>query len=123
MPKSQNNETAAKKPRTKNECKKIGIRMAHGEIFHSAMCNRQQDIPIVFMVLAFAEKKQLDDMIEKKVAAFYEEMKHRQYRSVNGMPTFFSCGMLSVEENSIVIDSYNEEIERMKKLDEEDCND
>lgn len=106
------------KMKSKKECKKIGIMMAHGEIFHSTMCRRQAEVPMVFMVLTFVDEEQLDKMAEDNIVAFYEETSKRQYRTINGMPTFFSCGMLSKDENKIVMMEYKKEVARMKKLEE-----
>jgi hypothetical protein len=91
--------------------------MAHGEVWHSAMCRQQRDISLVFMHLVFAEREVIEELEAQGIVAFYEHMSERQARSVNGMPTFFSCHTLTREENVVVIAAYNEEAARLKALD------
>lgn len=104
---------------TNAQCEKIGIEMAHGQIFHSAFIRDMRELRMVFMVLAFADREMIESMENEGIVAFYEYMREALPRSINGMPIFSSCRKLTADENTRVIDSYNREVDRMKALDDD----
>jgi hypothetical protein len=100
------------------ECKKVGIGMAHGAVFHACMLRRPEDATMVFLSLALASPDDLKAMADKGIDTVYEYMDKAGARGINGYPSFTSCKGLTVEENKKVIAAYHEEVERMKAIED-----
>lgn len=101
---------------TARECKVLGIEMAHGSAFHSDMVKREEEVPMVFPVLMMMGRDKIQEMQDRGVVAFWAYMSETFPRSINGYPMFSALRELTKDENKMVIDSYNEEVERMKEL-------
>jgi hypothetical protein len=100
------------------ECKRLGLRMAHGQVWHSGFC-RDDEVTMVFMILALMGKEDLEKLIADGVVAFWEDMSKASPSSVNGMPIFFSCHTLTKDDNTRVIRAYNDEVAMLRDLDAE----
>jgi hypothetical protein len=87
--------------RTEKELKQLALDVVEGRVFTDRHCNSESDVRSVFMVLSLMDKKQIDEMLEKKPAMFYEYLDKANPISVNGMPTFFSLAFITEEEAKI----------------------
>jgi len=93
----------------------IGIRMAHGTIFHSGMVKNAQDLLCVFVPLSALGVEQVKEVIGKYEACF-EDMRLAGPKTINGYPTFVSVNFLTHEENGKVLTAYLRESGRIKEL-------
>lgn len=93
--------------KTQKELKQLAKKVYDGEIFLSNDQNKiVQCFPIIYM---------LDSQsFGVEIGSLYEEMRHASPRSINGMPMFFSCNILTIDETKDVI-NYLKEIEELMK--------
>lgn len=84
---------------TDDEVKGLARDLVMNKVFMSDQCRIAEDIPMVFPILSFLKKEDIDGMVERKVAYLYEyNDKATPGRSVNGYPIFFSCRTLTQED-------------------------
>ena len=86
------------KNRTEEELKQITVDLFHGKIFTDRHCRRPQDVMMVFMPLGLMEPKAFRKLQKDSPGMIFEYLDKASPRSVNGMPGFFSCQMLSQED-------------------------
>lgn len=86
------------KNKTDEELKQIALDIIKGNIFGSHCLSDLTDAPSVFMALNFLSKEDLDGMQKANIIFFYEYLDKAGPRSVNGMPMFYSCNMLNLED-------------------------
>ena len=75
-----------------------------GRVFTDRQCSR--DFQSSFMVFAFMTAEQKEPYRLNPPGLVYEYMTEAGTMSVNGMPTFFSCRMLSIDESKRVLGIY-----------------
>lgn len=91
------------KPLSAEQLEQLAQDIAARRVFHSGMCERTEDVAMVFMPFGLmGDNLTLAEMIEQKVAIFYEYLDKAGPRSVNGMPMFFSMNMLNLDQAMIV---------------------
>jgi len=74
------------------DVKKLARELVTNQVFMSDQLRRPNDLPMVFMVLALAEQKIIDDYLKAGVVHFYEYFnKAIPGRGINGYPIFVSC--------------------------------
>jgi hypothetical protein len=88
--------------KTDDEVAALAKRIYRHEVFISWMLKRQEDLPMVFMVLNFMEKPALDQLVVDNIHFFYEAYSEAGPMSVNGYPTFFSVHYLDREDGARV---------------------
>lgn len=96
-----------KKIRTE-KLKKIAKDMWAGKIFTNQQIQHKDDLGLVFMPLLFLRKEDVDYFKKIQVEFVYEYLTEAGSRSINGMPTFFSCRTLSKDESEEMWEYYNE---------------
>lgn len=74
---------------TEAELRQLAIDIMDGRVFGTWNVQDPRDIGMVFMTLAFGAR------IPACVAQLYEYLDKAGPRSINGMPSFFSCRLLS----------------------------
>jgi hypothetical protein len=84
--------------RTDEELKQIAADLHAGKIFTDRHLRDLSELQMVFMVLAFMDEAAIKDMEARKVNMIFEYLDKAGPRSVNGMPTFFSCQTATEEE-------------------------
>lgn len=110
-------------PRSDKECKKIGIQMAHGEVFHSVFIHNSDMVwalPAVFLPVAFLNDKQREDFAHNGYVAIYAHMSEALTKSINGYPSFRVAKYLTKEEDTKVVTAFGEEVARMRELEDDD---
>jgi hypothetical protein len=80
-------------------------------VYMSDQIRNPRDIPIVFMVVALMDKKQLKEWERRGIVHLYEYNSKASPRSINGMPCFTSCYQI----NSTDYESVHKEEYRMRK--------
>lgn len=84
--------------------------MHAGKIFTDRHLSNPNDVTMVFMVLALADKKTIEK-IAKRIGdkgIIYEYMDKAGPMGVNGNPVFFSCGHLTDTEAEYMFTKYEE---------------
>jgi hypothetical protein len=84
--------------KTDEEIGALAKRVYRNEVFVSWMINRQEDLPMVFMILMLLDEATRQRMIADNIQFLYEDYAEAVPRSVNGYPCFMSCKMLSAED-------------------------
>jgi hypothetical protein len=105
------------------ELKQLAIDISEGKVFGTFHMNEHQmsNMSCVFMPLVFMKEEQRQELIDKKVAHFYEYIDQAGPRSVNGMPCFFSMRNISQDDWSKVVKYIKEYESRVKTfLDKEE---
>lgn len=94
----------------KVELVEIAKDMYNGRIFTDRHCRSGDEVSMVFMILTLMKPKDL-----KKIAnltgnkgMIYEYMDQAGPMSVNGLPTFFSCKVLTDTEAEFMFTKYEE---------------
>jgi hypothetical protein len=91
-----------RKDRPDEEIKKLAQDAIFGQLFCSDQIPESQlgqMLRMVFMVLAFMDKKAIKQMEKEDIVAFYEyNNKAIPGRAINGFPIFMSCGSLTRTE-------------------------
>ncbi len=99
------------KNRPEEEVKQIAVDLFHGKLFTNRHCQRPQDVMMVFMPLGLMEPKAFRKLQKDPPGMIFEYLDKAGPRSINGMPGFFSCQMLSQDDTKTVFEIY-------KKLEE-----
>jgi hypothetical protein len=93
-----------------------------GQIFTSAQIpdSSMSHLPVIFMPLAlgvFREhtEKEIEERCQE-IGVFWEWMSKRGPMAINGMPTFFSCHIMHVEDWKRARVAINAELERRKDI-------
>jgi hypothetical protein len=101
----------ANPPPPKVNLRALALDIVEGKVFGSwSLRNPDKDLQLVFMVLLFCKKGD----IPKDTGAIYEYMDRAGPTSINGMPTFFSCGFLTQAEYKEVC-VYVQEIRKIRE--------
>ena len=97
-------------PRTDAKVKELATDLYSDRIFGSWMLpeGREMDLIMVFMVLIFMDDIQKKRMKRDNTFFFYEYYDKAGPRSINGMPTFMSCHILSGDDVKRIITKRNE---------------
>jgi len=90
------------KNRPEEELKQIAVDLFQGKIFTDRHLQRLEDLPMVFMVIAFMRPKDLEKLKDDPPGLIFEYLDKAAPRGTNGMPGFFSCQMLSQEDTKKV---------------------
>lgn len=101
------------------ELRQVALDLYKGQIFtseHIRESEVERMLPIVFMVLGFMEKAELEAMSERDVVVFYEYYSQAGPRSINGYPMFTSCYQLTREEWAFVVRGHNKIKKQMERL-------
>ena len=69
-----------------------------GQIFTSAQCRADEDLPMVFMPLALGALAGVPYDVIATIGCLYESLDKAGPRSINGMPSFFSFRVMHVED-------------------------
>lgn len=101
--------------RTPEELKQIAVDLFHGKIFTDRHCRRPEDIMMVFMVFALMASKDMKKFQDDPPGMIFEYLDKAGPRSINGMPGFFSCQMLSQDDTKTVLDLYKKLEEAQKE--------
>lgn len=85
---------------TPDEVKQLATDTFKEKVFYSTMVREIEDhlITSIFMPVVFMNKEQIEQLVEDKVAAFYEYMSEAGPRSINGYPMFTSMKTITVED-------------------------
>jgi hypothetical protein len=109
--------------RTEKECKKIGVEMCHGKIFHSVMVPESEDPLMPFPALRLLPVEDLRDLIEKGLYSVFEYMSKAMPRVINDMPVFMSFQWMTEQETDWALEAYSEEAKRMEELSDQTVED
>jgi hypothetical protein len=99
---------------SEEEAKKVAQELVNNLIFCSDQVHDARDVGMVFMVLNFLEKKDIDLFREREVVHFYEYLKDAMPRAVNGMPTFMNARPLT-KSDYIAVREYEEKLRTAMK--------
>jgi len=77
------------------ELKQLAIDLAQGRIFTDRDIRDPSMLGVVFMPLIFMDEKLVKELKAEPPGLVYEYLSAAGSRSINGMPCFFSCRMLS----------------------------
>jgi len=111
--KSSKSSTKTNHILTPEQIKEVAKGMIQNRYLFSTQIPKGQEslFPIIFMPLAFASKKILKEMKDKRVSVLYEEIsKAVPNRSINGFPFFPSMRTMTLEDYNEAVEMY----ERMK---------
>ncbi|GAH55011.1 unnamed protein product [marine sediment metagenome] len=97
--------------RTAEELKQIAVDLFHGKLFTDRHLQRVEDLTMVFMPFIFMAAKDIRKLKKDPPGMIFEYRDKAGSRSVNGMPMFFSCQMLTQDDTKAVL-------ELCKKLEE-----
>jgi hypothetical protein len=89
-------------PKTDQELEQLAQDIVGGRVFHTMYHDVEKaglSLHAVFMPLIFMESEWHDWIKTNDIGGFYEYMAKAGPRSCNGMPTFFSMKMMSVDDN------------------------
>lgn len=84
-----------------------------GRIFTSLHVRNPEDVPMSFMVLMFMS---WSDTGLKQIAVVWEYLDKAGPMSVNGMPTFFSCHFVNVDDWKILQPAIEKERKRREDI-------
>jgi len=90
-----------------DEVKRIAVDLFHGRIFTDRQIANPSDAQMVFMPLALMKPRQLKKLRSDPPGMIFEYLDKAGPRSINGMPMFPSCQMLSLEDAKTVLELYN----------------
>jgi hypothetical protein len=91
---------------TEEELKGIAKDIWAGKIFSTWNITNQDEYPLVFLPLVFLDKKTITEWKKKEVSFIFEYMDKAGPRSINGMPSFFSCKCLTKTETAKMFEHY-----------------
>lgn len=101
---------------TDEEIKKLAEDMYKGLVFTDRHIQNPHDIYMVFIPIIFIKKEQADEFNNNPPGMIYEYMDKAGNMAINGMPTFFSCNIISQEDANKVIEKYNAIIGAVNKV-------
>ncbi len=91
-----------RKPRDEATLKKLALEIHRGEVFGSWGVRNADDICMVFMVLILSPPETIKEMQDEEVVHIYEHLSKALPHSINGMPCFLSCQMITKPEMVIL---------------------
>jgi hypothetical protein len=94
-------------PMTNDEIKKLAEDMYKGLIFTDRHMSNREELQMVFIPLALADKWLIEELIENPPGMIYEYLDEASPREVNGMPMFFSFKMASIDDTKKVFEHYH----------------
>jgi hypothetical protein len=95
-------------PRTDDELKQIALDLHQGRIFTDRHCPDPETFRMVFMLFVFMTEEHLDQLKADPPGLIFEYLDQAGPRSVNGMPSFFSCQMLNKADTDRVFALYEQ---------------
>lgn len=95
------------KNKSPDEVKCIAVDLFHGRIFTDRQIANPGDAQMVFIPLALMKPSQLKKLKSDPPGMIFEYLDKAGPHSINGMPVFFSCQMLSLEDAKAVLEFYN----------------
>jgi hypothetical protein len=98
----------AVRPLPVEEKKKFVLALVNGGVFTDHHIRKPEMIPMVFMPIALGALSGSSESYIKSIGLIYEYMDAAQSRSIDGMPTFFSCRMMNVADAEECLAAYNE---------------
>lgn len=87
--------------KTEQELRQLALDVVEGKVFTDRHCRDQHEVSRAFMILNLMDKAQMDELLAKKPAMFYEYLDKAGPLAVNGNPTFFSLAFLTDDEFNI----------------------
>ena len=103
-------------PKTDEQLKELAKDIWSGKVFTSNQVQNHNDLHIVFLPLVFMTEKQTSQLKKDKITLLYGHIKHALPRSVNGMPTFGSMGMLNESDHRKLVEIYDRIEKTMKSI-------
>lgn len=88
--------------------KALAIDIFEGKVYTNRHISNPEDIAMVFMVIALGGFAHLTEEQVKRIGLVYEYISEAGPRSINGMPSFFSMKMLSMDDTNRMLKFYNE---------------
>jgi hypothetical protein len=100
-------------PKTDEELKQLAQDILMDKVFTDRHLRNDnpQTFALVFMPFAMANAEQLEAMKKEDIGMVYEYLSEAGPRSINGLPTFFSCKRITKAETDKVFEYY----EKFKK--------
>ncbi|MFN5249916.1 MAG: hypothetical protein ACK5DE_02630 [Bacteroidota bacterium] len=93
--------------------RELALDIVEGKVFGSwQLRNPERELSMVFMVLLFAKKEDLPT----DIGAVYEYLHHASKQCINGMPIFYSCRFLTMQQYKDVCDYVKEAREHRKSF-------
>ena len=89
--------------RSDTELKQIALDLESGLILTDRHLRDPNDMDTVFMPLALMTEEQFESFMGKSPGMLFEYYSKASSRTINGMPTFFSVQVLSIDERDKVI--------------------
>ena len=106
-------EPAAAETATTINLRELALDIVEGKVFGSwQLHNPERELSMVFMVLFFAKKEDLPS----DIGAIYEYIDRASKQSINGMPIFYSCRFLTMQQYKDVCDYVKEAREYRKSF-------
>jgi hypothetical protein len=106
----------AYKPRTEEELKQIAKDLWAGQIFCDRQISDKQLLTSVFMPLVFLSVKDVKELKRRNIDFIFEYLSSAGPRSINGMPVFMSCQLLSKSDTERMLVFYSKFVELAKNL-------
>ncbi len=97
---------------TKNERVQFVLNYVDGQIFTSMQIRNPNDLPMVFMVLAFGALDGWEREDAKQIGCFYEYLSAAGPRAINGMPMFLSVRFMHRDDCERCFDAIDRELDR-----------
>jgi hypothetical protein len=94
--------------RTDAELEQLAQDVIADKVFTSMQVRRMEDMTMVFMMLAFLEREDVEWLKSQDIYFFYEYMDKALPRSINGYPCFLSMQYLSREDYNKLAKRYDE---------------
>lgn len=91
-------EQSKHKRMTDEELRVLALNMIEGRVFtdwHIPSNQVVHMLPVIFLPLALMSREQHTDYIQDPPGMVYEDLSKAGSRSINGMPSFLSCRMVS----------------------------
>ena len=111
--KPRKREPAAAETATTINLRELALDIVEGKVFGSWLLhNPERELSMVFMVLFFAKKEDLPS----DIGAIYEYIDRASKQSINGMPIFYSCRFLTMQQYKDVCDYVKEAREYRKSF-------
>lgn len=85
-------------PKSDAELEQLAQDVVAGRVFTDRHCPNLEDLRMVFLALALADKEQIQELRKLDIGMLYEYLDQAGPRSINGMPCFFSFQYLNSED-------------------------
>jgi hypothetical protein len=87
-----------------DELKQLAVDFKEGRVFSDRHVTNPQDISMVFLVLLFMDKEDIDQLKQDNLGMIFEYISKAGPRAVNGMPMFTSARYLNRSDTKLLFE-------------------